>query len=449
MVSIGVHVYGGPVNSASVIGKYGNPYQDYIAAFGLPLSDKNLNLIPVTGNTAISAPVPSGYGTSFPNILTTQGTGFQGGQPKAHSLAPARYPVPQPASLQQQRGTSSAAILNRNIGIGAGRNSSMRSQVNETSEEGFMDVLKTAVSALPTGLGIVGGPIGALAGFALSTASKLMTESADTENATDGPPIPEGTMERAILAEAALSALQSGELHPDLEESIFSDMKDTVMKALPVIRRAAPHILGAMMEPALKIALDSLHKYNQQESFGVESFEETSPEPFRPNMQYSAAISHPAGPQAEAFLNQLQIAMRQNVQESAEDGESEESLFNIIKAGARFASRGVAAAAKNGLPDLVDLRTQAGGAGTFEIQSMSGPSTSLLAADPLAQRALVADAALAAFMKLPPQQLQEEGFFDFIAGAVKKIAPVVIKFAPVVPAAINPIIGKIRGSGMG
>jgi hypothetical protein len=48
-------------------------------------------------------------------------------------------------------------------------------------------------------------------------------------------------------------------LTPDEQESIFSDMKDTVMRALPAVKKVAPHIMGAMMEPALRIALDSLH----------------------------------------------------------------------------------------------------------------------------------------------------------------------------------------------
>ena len=66
-------MYGGSLNSASVIGKFGNPYQDYIAAFGLPVPNDSLNLIPVTGNTAISAPVPSGYGASIPSSMALTG----------------------------------------------------------------------------------------------------------------------------------------------------------------------------------------------------------------------------------------------------------------------------------------------------------------------------------------------------------------------------------------
>ena len=461
LVSIGAHVYGGALNSASVIGKYGNPYQDYIAAFGLPLPNTSLNLIPVTGNTSISAPVPSGYGSSIPGSMAVTGPvvcdvcksrkveSQHAPQAPHTSLAknPSRGLIGPPL---HQRSTSTITKLAQNSGVAQGRIKSVRGQRTEADEEGFVDVLRTVTRALPIGLGLIGGgPIGALAGFALNAASRVTAETTGTESAMDSPAAHEGSMERAILAEAALSALQSGELHPELEESIFSDMKDTVMKALPVIRKAAPHVMGAMMEPALKIALDSLHNFNQKVASGAESFEVNSAEPFRPIVQYTAAIDQPADRQAEAFLSYLQASMQQNSQESAMDGDSEEGFFDIMKAGARLAGKGVLAAAKHGLPILVDVLKQSGGAEAFEDQPSSGPTSHLLAADPLAQRALVADAALTAVMKLPPQQLQEEGFFDFVSKAVKTIAPIAMKVAPMVVSAINPTVGRVVSSVLG
>ncbi|KAF6227395.1 hypothetical protein HO133_008839 [Letharia lupina] len=472
LVSIGAHVYGGSFNSASVIGKYGNPYGDYIAAFGLPLPNAALNLIPVTGNTAISAPVPSGYGSSIPGSMAATGSAIcdfcksrnvetphasqaqhasqaaEGAQtPKApktpEASKPPEAPQTQPRS-QYQRPTSTMTKLIQNGGIAQGRTLIAKSQLTEADEESFMTVLRTVASALPTGLGLIGGgPIGALAGFALNAASKIMTETTGAESAVDAQDMHEGSMERAILAEATLSALQSAEMHPDLEESIFNDMKDTVMKALPVIRKAAPHVMGAMMEPALRIALDSLHNYNQKVASGAESAETTWSEHFRPTVLYSSAIDQPADHKAEAFLGHLQASMQQNLQESAIDDGSEESLLDVIKAGSRLASKGVSAAAKYGLPILLDILKQSGGAEAFEDEPSSGPAAHLLAADPLAQRALVADAALTAVMKFPPQQLQEEGFFDFVTEAIKVIAPIAMKFAPVVAGAINPTLGKV------
>ena len=389
LISIGAHVYGGTFNSASVIGRYGNPYGDYIAAFGLPLPDDALHLIPVTGNRSIVQ----------------------------HSEGPA---VPQTPTR------------------------TAKSQLTEAEEEGFVDVLRTVASALPAGLELIGaGPIGALAGFVLSAASNITAETVAAESAIVKPATHEGSIERAILAEATLSALQSVQLPPGLEESIYSDMKDTVMKALPVIRKVAPRVMGAMMEPALKIALDSLRKYNQKVVGGAESFEATTSEPFRPTVLYTSAIDQPADHQAEAFLDHLQASLQQNLQESAMDGDSEEGFFDVIKAGARLASKGVLAAVKHGLPILVDVLKKYGGAESFEDQPSSGQTAQLPAADILAQRALVADAALEAVMRLSPQQLKEEGFFDFIGRAIKTIAPIAMKVAPMVAKALNPEVGKI------
>ena len=465
LVALGAHVYGGSLNSASVIGKFGNPYQDYIAAFSLPVPNDSLNLIPVTGNTTISAPVPSGYGPSIPSSMAVTGPAIceicktrkveVGNASQVQQNAQARHAYQAPVITktqlhsQRQRSNSTMTKLIQNGRAPQGRRSAARGQLTAAEEEGFMDVLRTVATALPAGLGMIGGgPIGALAGFALNAASKVMAESTGAEGAFDEPAaLHEGAMERAILAEATLSALQSAELHPDLEESIFSDMKEAVMKALPVVRKAAPRVMGAMMEPALKIALDSLHNYNQKVASGAESFEATPSGTFHSTVLYTSAIDQPADRQAEAFLGHLQASLQQNLQESATEGELEEGFFDgfgdLIKAGTRLVGQGVLAAAKHGLPILADVLKQGGGAESFDDQSSSDSSAHLLAADPLAQRALVADAALKAVMKLPPQQLQEEGFFDFVSSAIKTIAPIAMKVAPVVAGVIHPTIGKV------
>ena len=454
MVSIGAHVYGGESNSASVIGKYGNPYADYLAAFGLPLPNDALNLIPVTGNEAIAAPVPSGYGSAVPgslamsvsvicDICKSRKVDTRHDHRSQHRLEVPTTPSAPSRSQLQRRSTITKLIENGHSG--RGQVPTAKSQRTEAEEEGFMDVLRTVSSALPTGLGIIGGPIGALAGFALNAASTAITQTG-AESAIDGQPMHEGSMERAILAEATLSALQSTELPPGMEESIFSDMKDTVMKALPVIRKAAPHVMGAMMEPALKIALDSLHSYNQKAAGGAESFEDPSTESFRPNVLYTAAIDQPADRHVEGFLSHLDQSLKQNLQESAMEGDSEEGFFDLFKAGARLAGKGVLAAAKFGLPIIANAVKDYGGAEAFEDQHSSDSTAGMIAADPLAQRALVADAALKAVMKLPPHQLEEEGFFDGIVTAIKHIAPIAMKVAPVVAKAINPTLGKVVSS---
>lgn len=306
-----------------------------------------------------------------------------------------------------------------------------------------MDVFRTATSALPAELGIiVGCSVGALAGFALNAASKMIVESTGAESAFDEPAaLHEGIMERAILAEATLIALQSAGLPSDLRESIFSGTKEAVMEALPVVRKAAPRVMGSIMEPALKIALDSLHSYNQKFASGAASFEATPSQTLLSAVIYTSAIEQLADGQTEVFLGHLQASLQQSIQESGMHGESEEGCLdgfvNLIKAGTRLADQGVLAAAKQGLPILANVQEKAGGPESFDDQPNSGPSPHLLLADPLAQRALVADAALKAVMKLPPQQVQEARIFDFIISAIKNGGPIVLKFGPMVAGIVS------------
>ena len=295
-----------------------------------------------------------------------------------------------------------------------------------------------------TVIGSFGGPLGALASVAINAASKL-AESTNAESTLDPSTLHEGIVERAILAEAALTAVQQMTLHPDEEEGIFSDMKDFIVKAAPTVRQVAPKVLGAMMEPALRMAMNSLHSYNQrnQQAQGTEGFlDATAPRLVLPPVHYSAQIEQRGDRNTEAFVQGLQNAL-QTGQESYGD-ESEEGFFDIIKAGARLAGQGLSFAVKTGLPILVQ---HLGGAESLDAESYEAESSATmpdtLSKDALAKRAIAGEAALQALMKLEPHRLEEEGFFDFIANAVEAVAPTVLKIAPAVISNISPTIGGI------
>ena len=129
-------------------------------------------------------------------------------------------------------------------------------------------------------------------------------------------------------------------------------------------------------------------------------------------------------------------------QESAFDDDSQEGIFDIIKAGVSLATEGVAAVAQHGFPILAGILAQAGGTEALET---GNAETSFRG--PLAQRALVADAALSTVLQVDRDKLQEAGFFDALTKAVKVIAPVVIKAAPIVAQNVLPIVGKILSGG--
>ena len=413
------------------------------------MPNEGLNLIPVTGNTATNAPVPSGFVGYLPSSMTVSGL--------------AASETPHTRNLHNSQGFSQAPGLAFSIPFNsvqparAGASSRysdalVKKSMHETDEEGFLDALKQAASVglpflgsaastvLPIALGPAGGPISAIFSCAMNAAGKLC-ESAVTEGFTqDSQTIEPGSMERAILAEATLTALQSMELSPEAEESIFGDMKDTVMKALPTVRKVAPQVLGAMMEPALRIALNSLHSYNAKSTVGTESFGSEAAKPFRSTVVYTNAINRPVDPQAEQFLSLLQVALERNKEESAMDTESMIDFGNLFRGAVRLAGKGIATAAKHGLPLLL----QGLASGTESIEDDLTPDKSrVLPADALAHRAIVAEAALQAVMKQSPQYLQEEGFIDGLFDAIKTIAPVVMPMLPDVVSAISPVVGNV------
>ena len=129
-------------------------------------------------------------------------------------------------------------------------------------------------------------------------------------------------------------------------------------------------------------------------------------------------------------------------QESAFDDDSQEGIFDVIKAGVSLAGQGVAAVAHHGLPILAGILAHAGGTEALET---GNAETSFRG--PLAQRALVADAALSTVLQVQRDQLQEAGFFDALTKAVKVIAPVVIKAAPIVAQNVLPLVKKIVSGG--
>ncbi|KAL8685127.1 MAG: hypothetical protein Q9218_007964, partial [Villophora microphyllina] len=400
--SIGVHVYGGTFNSASVIGRYGNPFDDYLAGFDAHIADDALYIVPVrsgndaaSGHVKMSNPTVPGNASAF---RPRRGDQTSGDASTQSSAAARTLAVPQASSNRprRRRGT-------------------------EFNEEGFFDILKDALKigapiiggalemGLPLALGPLGAPIGALAGMALNAAGKL-AESADAES-FDPSEAQRGAMERAILAEATLTAIQNMDLHPDHQESIFSDMKDYVMDAVPTIKKVAPHVLGAMMEPALRIALSSLQNYNQKGAAGSEAFETPRAEPFRLNIAYSGEIDQRGDRTTEAFIKGLESVMSQD-QESMGDEESADAFIDIVKAGLRIGKKGLVEGAKVGLPILLDMITKR--ASGTESTEAGNPASTTIPIEGLAKRALVGEAALQAIMKLPPHVLEEEGFFDEI-----------------------------------
>ena len=214
LLAIGAHVYGGPFNSASVIGQYGKSYDDYLAAFNLSIpKDGGLHLVPVRGNNT---------STSLPGKYASDATKTMGGPATVPSRLRSKQPNQNGYTPPVPGTPTKSALAVRTSG---------QPQMNE--EFDFFGTLKKAAqigapilgnvlnTALPIALGPIGAPIEALAGFALSAAGKL-SENTGVESSAAGTDPLEGSVERAVLAEATLSAIQNMDLSEDVEESILS-----------------------------------------------------------------------------------------------------------------------------------------------------------------------------------------------------------------------------------
>ena len=127
-----------------MIGRYGNPYDDYITGFDVNLTNDGLNLIPVRATGAAPFSIqPSDKYTAGQSGFQTR-NGYQQGGFQAPSAA-SRTLAPLPSRSNGTRARYSA----------------------ESDEEGFMDIMKGALrigapllgGVLKTGLPIALGPL--------------------------------------------------------------------------------------------------------------------------------------------------------------------------------------------------------------------------------------------------------------------------------------------------
>ena len=185
------------------------------------------------------------------------------------------------------------------------------------------------------------------------------------------------------------------------------------------------------MEPALRVTLDAL---NQSSNPNAESITMEIPKTSRlmPSGKTSPReVTQTSLPGSDQLIAGLEARLA--------DSDGEEGFFDGFVG---FASKAFNVAgsvlgtvAKTGLPIL--LNAISGGvesAGDDEATPEASPL------DDLSKRAMLGEAALQALTKLPPDTLEEEGFFDDMVSTIKRIAPVVLHAAPGVIKAVTPIV---------
>lgn len=490
-VAIGVHVYGGDPNSASVIGMYGNPFLDYVAAFDLharkvqlPGAASTPGIQYVTVPTSKTPDVLKGpvdlthggigkftreHGFDHSNYSSDQTANY--GHNGTHNFNGSHYGNGNYHSgghhggSHHNRGHESYVSHSGHYGnkhsptINVTQNLDLYSHPRNVvssgrslDEEGFFDFLKQGVkiggpllngvlsAGLPMVLGPLGGPVGALASVAISAAGKLAESHTGAESFGDPT---EGVAERAILAEAAFTAMMKMDKQKLAEEGFFDDMRKVISRVGSVVKNVAPKVLDVVAEPTLRLALDALQKgpHGGAEGFyaptGGALISGGVPAPGgarRPHTGGARKSLHLAADSgSEAFMARLAAA-------SSEDSEG---FFDFLGGIASKAIKSpvLMEVAKNGLPLLQHIFTES------DIADEAPPVMAPM--EGLRERAVLGEAALQAAMKAPQHILEEEGFFDIMASVVRKVGPVVMKAAPQIIKAVSPVVSSIIKQGSG
>ncbi|KAI0817091.1 trypsin-like cysteine/serine peptidase domain-containing protein [Xylaria sp. FL0064] len=403
-IAIATHVYGsGDKNQASAIGKYGNDYDSLIGVFS--------NNYPVVGSH-------EGISLVKPTSATSNGI-----VPLTPSFSKA--PVINPTgSVRVEKSINGAEKLlsskeKQSNGVESSSSSAEKS-IDGDQAEGFIDALKSVGNVVaPVGkrmvqfvsplFGPAGGVVSAVAGAALGAVANACAESAmegmDTEK------LIQGTAERAILAEASLQAVLKMARSP-VTDKILSHMEIIYTKQAPNVKYIAPKLAPGLLSSAYKITVDK--DFIQKEHATRRLL------PARPLK----------GNWAESSLNSNDFV--ECMMQPTRPLEGEEAFFdqysNDLVVALQTKDILLREAAKAGLLRLNKALAES----SFDAES-SLDSQDTQAAELVAKRAIMAEAALQAVMKLNKSEISEvqlvndqngvheEGFIDFVKAAGQKI----------------------------
>ncbi|KAI0814482.1 extracellular metalloprotease [Xylaria sp. FL0064] len=264
-----------------------------------------------------------------------------------------------------------------------------------------------------------GPQIAILASAAIAAAGKLAADSASETQAKElgETRAYDGLLGRAILAESALQCYL--ELVPRQQETFAEFLGPLVAAIKPAVIKVAPRVLKGILEPGLRLLLSNmvptLDTQNKRES--------------RPYYaEINTGIGRPLTENESTFLDGLI--------EVADDTVVESFLTTLTTVGdvlgSAFKKAGpvLADVATKGLPLLMNALAS----------ESSAPETNL---DPLAHRAILAEACLQAYIAMPDTDSRKNGVYKKIDAKVMDLGPKLMRASPFVAKLVGPIVADI------
>lgn len=217
MASIGAHVYGGERNSASVIGKFGNLYPDYEAAFDMDLTSVN---------------TPGATATAAVKYVRVPTKGMNATKQPDNSLDQRLFDI----------AMSKATLLS----VSTTRQRKRSQLVNDQLYRYAAPLASIAIASADS----------------YRAATQYGAEGFGTADLTNS-----GITEGAICSEAAFSAvLQMGTDRCE-RSGIFKGMREAIAKEYGAVQKIAPRLLSTITDPVLRICLKTVSKQGAESHY--------------------------------------------------------------------------------------------------------------------------------------------------------------------------------------
>ncbi|KAL4770111.1 hypothetical protein BDW60DRAFT_224350 [Aspergillus nidulans var. acristatus] len=316
-------------------------------------------------------------------------------------------------------------------------------------------------------LGQLGVRAGAVANIALSAAANAVTEDVDTSDKNfdfERDQAFDNITQRAILAEAALAAVQQMSSRLRQSEHVFNTITQVVIDLLPTIQQAGSTVINSAQEPILRLALDEIKNGGKRfgRSASIPSLRQSHGAASRRGLsgrkaQFVDALSEGARDErterfvsniasdglsddAEVKWENLNISKHlQSTSSIIEAGKKQPSVVGpllVSKGQKRQHGHGVHPQHQITLHNLHELME-------MDLQDDEFP----LSIECLPLRAVVAEAALQAIVRIQQQDLEDEGLFDTMREVIHKHGPTIIKIAPAVIRKVAPVFTAIAAEG--
>ncbi|KAL4924714.1 trypsin-like serine peptidase [Aspergillus undulatus] len=323
-------------------------------------------------------------------------------------------------------------------------------------------------------LGQLGVPAGAVANIALSAAANAVREDVDTDkNNFERDQAFDGIVERAILAEAALIAVQ--EMSPRLRqnEHIFDTITEVVTELLPSIQQAGSTVINTAQEPILRLALDEIRNKDRgtytTRSRSIPSFRQSRGTASRRGLSnkeasFADAVSETArderterfvnnitcealSDEAEVKWNHLNISksLRSSASSILEAGQRKPNMVGPTLAGKGQYYQGQNQGQQSYIYGYGQQQQQINLHNLHNLHNLLNMAMTMdddefpLSVECLPLRAVVAEAALQAILRVPHQDLEADGLFDCMRDVIRKHGPVVMRIAPAVIRKVAPV----------